>query len=348
MVGKLKLYINNHMNSSNNFEKATGRDVFFEQMSNELKKITDPETEEIRQDLVEYIDCPMCDIDDCDLIFKKQGFGFVRCNQCALIYVNPQIKEDKLVGYYHNESEANTLWKDVMLKPAQVEFNNRNYGFLLDEIVKYQSSGSLLDIGCSYGHFLDLARKRGLDVEGMELENEAVSYARDTLGLKIHQKILAEADFEKEQFEVVTALGVLEHVSNPLDFLKNINNILKPGGVLALTLPNVESLVCLILKEKARCFTGRNHLTYFSAKTLEKMLAKAGFEILYHQTYVSGINSIANDLQGINPFDDLIYEYLPKNFMEILKDENRKTELENMICNLGLGYKQRLVVRKIS
>ncbi|PIR93149.1 hypothetical protein COT99_02305 [Candidatus Falkowbacteria bacterium CG10_big_fil_rev_8_21_14_0_10_43_10] len=334
--------------STNNFEKQTGRDKFFDQIDGELKKITNPATGEVYSNLTAAIDCPLCGVRKDEPLFTKQGFRFVRCQDCGIIYVNPQMLPGKLVDEYREDSAANRSWKDILLSPAQVEFNNKNYGIILDVVERYQRKGRVLDIGCSFGHFLDLARRRGFTVEGMELENEAVKYARKELNLTIHQKVLVEAGFAGGEFDIAAALGVLEHVSDPLNFLKDINRILKPEGVLVLTLPNVVSLVCMVLKEKARCFTGRNHLTYFSLPTLDKMLNKAGFKIVYQESYVSGINSITNELQSLNPFADLEFKYLPAEFSGLLQDRNKKQQLEDLICRLGLGYKLRAVAKKIT
>lgn len=333
--------------SNDNFEKKTGRDVFFKMMEKELQDITDPATKEIKADLLETICCPLCDGTHAETLLKKQGFSYVRCINCGIIFVNPRLKERILVGAYTEESAADRLWKDILLSPAQMEFNDKNYGEILDVIQTRQFNGKLLDVGCSFGHFLDLARSRGFIVEGVELENEAVKYAREKFKLKIEQKVLAEASYPPANFDVAAALGVLEHVPNPLQFLEQINYILKPGGLLALTTPNVESLVCMILKEKARTFTGRNHLTLFSIKTLTAMLGKAGFAVVWCETYVSGINSLANHLQYLDPFSDVDYKYLPKPVTEILRAQDMRKELEQKICAAGLGYKLKLVAIKL-
>lgn len=330
-----------------NFEKQTGREKYFKVMRRELKNLIDPKTGEIYRRLVKKISCPLCNSQKHQLFFKKQGFSFVRCDKCGLTFVNPQIIEKKLIKYYIKESSANKIWKDILLSLAQIKFNNKNYSIILNSIRRYKKKGKLLDIGCSIGHFLKLARDNGYEVEGLELEEEAVRYARKKFGLDVQQKILSECDFPNKHFDIVAALGVLEHVVEPLNFLKEIHRILVPGGLLALTLPNIESLACMILKEKARTFTGRNHLTYFCMRTLTDMLKRAGFKVVSGQTYVTCIDDIVNQMQFLNPFQNKQLKYLPNNFIELLKNENKKKEIEKIICQFGLGYKLRVLAQKL-
>jgi len=329
------------------FDKQTGRDKFFEKMEKELKAITDPSTGEIYADITKKVPCPLCNKDDYKLLFKKQGFYFVRCNDCGVIYVNPQIIEEKIINFYKKDSNANKFWIEVLLSPTEIKLNNKKHRMILNSLSKYVEKGRLLDVGCSFGHFLKDARERGYDVRGIELENEAVKYAREKFGLKIQQKTLSQCNFEKEKFDVVTALAVLEHVANPLKLLREIRQILKPEGILYLEMPNVESLACAILHEKARTFTGRNHLTYFSLTTLTAILEKAGFKVLSDGTFISCLDSILNGLQFLDPFAKVELKFLPNKIREIIKNEEQREKLEQLIFKLGLGYRMRVFAQKI-
>ncbi len=110
----------------------------------------------------------------------------------------------------------------------------------------------------------------------------ASSIAKDKFGLDVRNTDLHEACFEPHSFDVITAGDVLEHIRDPLAFLNEIRRILKPDGILYLAVPDFGSLHYRVMSFVAR-FNHRNyfvlphHIFHFTAKTLEKLLRKAGF-----------------------------------------------------------------------
>lgn len=72
-----------------NFDETTGRKQFFENVDRELSKLIDPATGKVRAELLEHVNCPVCDANSYDPLFVKQGFDFVRCRNCNLVYVTP-------------------------------------------------------------------------------------------------------------------------------------------------------------------------------------------------------------------------------------------------------------------
>src|ERR1700728_971712 len=95
---------------------------------------------------------------------------------------------------------------------------------------KKNKSSKLLDIGCGTGDFIWLAQKRGWSVHGIELSQAAVNFAVQLRNLDVVLGEPSELPFGDNSFDVVTALDVLEHVSNPAKVLQNIYRVLKPDG----------------------------------------------------------------------------------------------------------------------
>src|SRR5439155_4283821 len=98
------------------------------------------------------------------------------------------------------------------------------------------------DVGCSLGLLLYMAKERGFEPCGVDLSLNAVRYARDRLGLSVHQGTLFDARFSDGAFDVVTMVSVLEHVPNPLQTLDEIFRVLRPGGILHRSSPQRELL----------------------------------------------------------------------------------------------------------
>ncbi len=320
------------------------KDDFFNQMDKELDRFIDKTTSRVKAEFVEEIDCPICSGTDYSVLFIKNGLDFVRCDTCSFVYVNPRFKEDKILeGYSDSEyAESNRIWKDILLDDTQHSFNNDAYTFLLDRLKeKKPNGGKLLDVGCSVGHFMEMAREYGYSTEGVELEPEARKEAEGK-GFVVHNSLLEDLGFSNGEFDIVSLLGLIEHLPDPVNFMKEVNRILPSGGVVVFNgVPNMNSLIVMSLKEKARTFNGRNHLGYYTVDTLTHLLDIAGFNISYSGTYVTGLDSVINYAQFLDPFVDLDITYLGS----VMKDKLNKDRdrIEKNIIDLGLGYKIRAI-----
>ncbi len=158
---------------------------------------------------------------------------------------------------------------------------------LLDKMVRLNGKGELLDVGCFVGTFLTQAKRRGFGVAGIEPNRIAFQYVRDILHFDVCNESLASVNFPNESFSAVSFLDVIEHVPDPVEELKLVWNVLRPGGVLVLTTPNVAGLPQRIVKA-ARNLSGRDwcpidevpwHLWGFTRRSLALCVERAGFEV---------------------------------------------------------------------
>ena len=134
------------------------------------------------------------------------------------------------------------------------------------------SPGSLLEIGSSVGLFLDEATKRGWKATGIEPSRWASAQAA-AMGLTVFNGMLDEFEAESESFDVVASWDVWEHVQDPLDSLKRVHGLLKPGGLLALTTVNMGGFMARIMRGRWPWFL-RMHLHYFTRKSLAEMVRR--------------------------------------------------------------------------
>jgi SAM-dependent methyltransferase len=311
-------------------DQETGRDRYFAARDAELAALLDPETGRLAEALAQTIDCPLCGGADHKRLFEKQGFTFVRCADCRLVFVNPQVRENVVLSEYRT-AETNDLWFDVLTSERQLALDREKFADILDLLEPYKGEGRLLDVGCSIGLFLDLARSRGWDGVGIEFAPRALAYAREQYGLEVLDVPLEEAGFEDESFDAVGLLSVLEHTNEPRRMLGDVARVLRPGGAVYVVVPNVESLACRVLHERARTFDGRNHLVYFSPATLRDCFDRSGFDVPYLGTTVSSAAAIAEHLayeepySGAEPADEVPAEIL--------------AALEPRLADLHLGYK---------
>jgi SAM-dependent methyltransferase len=140
--------------------------------------------------------------------------------------------------------------------------------------------GRVLDIGCGYGFFLEAMRRRGWDGEGVELSTPAAAQARQRTGLPIHACAFQEAPLSGT-FDAVTLFYVIEHVPDPVATLGDVARLLAPGGLLYLRYPNTSPLLVLPpLARRLRLMQAPSHLHDFAGRSLDMVLAAAGFESL--------------------------------------------------------------------
>ena len=138
-----------------------------------------------------------------------------------------------------------------------------------------RSNGTLLDIGAGSGILVEAALKMGYDAEGIEpsswLQQQAQNYQ-----LPVYAGSFPDAT-PRQTYDIVTLIDVIEHVPNPAEVVAEVAKILSTDGIVAVATPDVSSLVARILGWKWWHFRVA-HIGYFNRKTLDLIMANAGFE----------------------------------------------------------------------
>ena len=215
--------------------------------------------------------------------------------------------------------------------------DREKFGELLDELEPFRGQGRLLDVGCSIGLFLKLGEERGWRGEGIEFSDRARTHAQEKFGLNVIDTPLEEVGYDDGSFDVVTLNSVIEHVNAPRRMLSEIRRILAPGGALYVITPNVDSLACRVLHERAATFDGRNHLIYFSRRTLTRLLAEQDFTVDHVTTRVASLQPILEWLAYGTPYEGVSLD--GDALADWVDEGTRRQELEAFVCEQGLGYK---------
>lgn len=149
----------------------------------------------------------------------------------------------------------------------------------------------VLDIGCGTGEFVNYLKKNGFDGTGIEPSADAINKGRSR-GLKLYNFTLEE--FAKKigkknagRFDAVTLLNVLEHVPDPLKVINTVREMLNPGGVICVKVPNdfseIQSLAQKHVRKSPWWIAAPDHINYFNFVSLRNVLKALGFEIIYSQ-----------------------------------------------------------------
>lgn len=148
--------------------------------------------------------------------------------------------------------------------------------------------GKLLDIGCGFGFFLNAMKQHQWNVAGIEISKDGGQYAKDYYHIEIYSKPLEALSLPDNHFDVVTLFYVIEHIADPLTVLKEVNRILKPGGLILIRWPHTTPIVKLIgpFSKYLDLYHTPYHLYDFSRKTIERVLTISGFSNI--ETMVGG------------------------------------------------------------
>jgi len=244
----------------------------------------------LRKELRHVERCVLCGSSQRSFCFRDEPFAVVRCRDCGLVYVTPQMSPEGLPAVY-----GDSYWRNDC--PSE-----RGYGdYLADESLYLRTfrrrfhalqahlpaSGRALDVGCAAGFFLEVLQEQGWVVCGVEPSLPMARRAREEKGFEIHQSLdapgLAEASFD-----LVTFWDVIEHLPDPPAALQRARTLLRPGGVLVLETQNVESRFARLLGRRWQHYKHLEHLYHFSPSTLGILLRKAGFEPLEITTRNAG------------------------------------------------------------
>ena len=228
---------------------------------------------------MEEIDCPFCGGSKHLLLHREDSLQMVRCSSCRFIYLNPRPTSRSLLRFYQDylpEDESSVeAWQRMMQSIFQKAANL---------IERYKKRGRLLDVGAGFGFFLSEMRGRGWEVVGVEISRKAMDYAKDVLGLTLHLGPLEKVGFPESDFDVVSGFYVIEHLPDPMAFLKECYRILKPGGLLLLRYPHTTPVKNLLrfFGIENRLYDLPAHLSDFSPEMIQQCLKKAGFKEWNH------------------------------------------------------------------
>lgn len=138
--------------------------------------------------------------------------------------------------------------------------------------------GRLLEVGSGGGQHLGWLAARGWRVEGQDVDPQAVERLRATLGVPVHLGPLPALGLEAGAYDAIVLNHVLEHVHAPLELLREIHRLLKPGGRLVAATPNFDSYGRVAAFGRAWIgLDAPRHLHHFRAAHLERLAREAGF-----------------------------------------------------------------------
>lgn len=315
------------------------------------------------------ITCPLCKTIDARLVDASvrdlPAAKVLRCDNCGLVYLNLETDKDGLQEYYAQQYRKDYGPDTSGMADAKKLFTEY-VGYQSDRrqrLVPYlHKKASLLDVGCSAGQFLYNVKDDVGKVAGVELDPAAAAHAASVCACEVFPGYLSQAGYAKESFDIITAFQVLEHTPDPMAFIEELKEYLKPGGILCIEVPNLDDALLSAYDASGyrAMFFRKAHLTYFSKDSLRWLMSAAELEgeIFYSQDYnlfnhINWLNNNHPQKNGTGAFDVPQPVFLQGPVEEQKAQDKLKdffaaadAQYRELLCELGLSAKIGFLARK--
>jgi SAM-dependent methyltransferase len=263
----------------------------------------------------EKISCPLCRQSDEELLLTVPAdpantpYRLVRCRRCGMGYVNPRPTPSCINLFYppdykpyqprtiregwfsrlrfrleqlvlarsHGYPPPLTGWFQKILAALAAPF----FGPGSDSLtaLPYVGDGKLLDFGCGSGWLAYRLRERGWDVVGMDFSEHAARQTREAYGIPVLVGSLPDPRLPPASLDAIVMGGVLEHVHWPHPLIEQAARALKPGGLLAISVPNLDSWAFRTFGRNWFSLDVPRHLLHFTPETLRQLVEAHGLEV---------------------------------------------------------------------
>jgi 2-polyprenyl-3-methyl-5-hydroxy-6-metoxy-1,4-benzoquinol methylase len=217
--------------------------------------------------------CPTCGSSDSRAELDKDHMALVRCAVCDLVYVTPTFDE-----HHYRKVYASQAYQDIVRDLGinshdyRVErFGTERVGLMARHLP--MPAPRYLDVGCSTGFVTEAAKAAGWSAIGIDLNPSAIEFGRGR-GLDLRVAALEDAGFTPGSFDAVSLFDVLEHLIDPAAIVRVASELLAPGGILFLYVPNYDSASRLLMGANAHFIWPTHHLNYYTPITIRDLMQR--------------------------------------------------------------------------
>lgn len=228
--------------------------------------------------------CPLCQATDCILVTNKVRFNNLanvyKCSSCSLTFLDQdsfKFSSDFYEKEYH-QTYLTHVEPDALKPEVYFEKMKKSTKPWADKFSKLvNGKESVLDIGCSTGHFMDLIKDKVSKVYGSDLNKKEVKFCQDILKFDVSCQSL-DTRFKEGTFDYITMIYVLEHIAKPKEFLSLVKSLLKPDGKIVILVPNIQDALVNFydIPEFKNFYYCIEHLFYYNQHTIKRLFEEVG------------------------------------------------------------------------
>jgi len=215
--------------------------------------------------------CPVCGA-DAVAGYPKGAWWYRACPRCDTLVSDPLPGVDQIEAHYREKFERGNY--ELVRRYA------RQYQRVHEQLAGWVDVGPgerVLDVGCFTGDLLQILALRGADVHGLELQPQAIAIATERIGHRVYQADVHGDAFPPGPYDVITMMGLIEHVLDPRSFVRRAHQLLSPGGRLYLQTPNASSWLARLMVGRWPPLAPVEHICLFSAASMRMLLEQEGF-----------------------------------------------------------------------
>lgn len=236
---------------------------------------------------------------------RDYEFPIVECVQCRHVFVNPRMNADVNSEIYAR------YWRDAGPEASAGSAGSEYADHICRQLSAVGRVGSLLDFGCGWGTQLMAAARGGWRAQGLEVDARKVDFCREH-GLDAVLGDLRDRPFPDGSFDAAVAEQVFEHLYSPVEYMRALHRVLKPGGVLYVAVPNLGSLEARLTRQRWNMVHPVSHVRYFDRGGLAGLMSRCGFEVLppsYRRRFDGA--PIKNGLHAVKTFMERSLRWYP-------------------------------------
>lgn len=202
------------------------------------------------------------------MMFEERGFNYFECLACSLIFLKNRVKKDDVGIIYDNFGYHQAPHKEFAIRNAQGRLK------LLGALPQ---GASVHDDGAGMGSFVYVAKKNNYVASGSDLGGDARQKAKEIFGVDLKAGTLSQLNLPSECLDALTSFNILSHVYEPWDYLKEMNRVLKPQGLLLIRAGDHSGF----FKNFGWGSWGApEHVFHFNRHLLNRLLKEHGFKVL--------------------------------------------------------------------
>ena len=230
-----------------------------------------------------FVDCLLCSSQTV-LWGRKESYRILKCIRCGFGFVYPRPRPLDLNTFYYTRRDEGFQPSPKMMRYRKEIPACQNAQLIESRLRRLgcfhgRERHSLLDVGAGFGGISSYFSLRGWRVFAVEPSPLCIRDLEKLKGVHVIASTFEEWEAEGLLFDVIVMSQVLEHVLDPASFLRKSAQLLKPGGVLFVSVPNFNSLLVRILKTKEGHICPPEHLNYFTPKSILQIALVSGLSV---------------------------------------------------------------------
>ncbi len=248
--------------------------------SPQARETSIPKTPGFPSDLGHTSPCPACGSEMAEFWHRYDGIDLVRCERCKTIFMDPLPVPEEMADFYEDSYENASTGYFAKVEKKMKRSRGR-MGFL----ARFAPVGRFLDVGSNGGFMVEAARERGFDSFGVDIDGVSVGYAKEHYPQNrfFHGTVESLAagvfgDEFRESFDLAYSSEVIEHVPDAEGCAAAIAALLKPGGYLFITTPDISHWRRPRDVEAWDAFCPPSHCIYFNPDSLSLLLGRHGLK----------------------------------------------------------------------